>query len=158
MVLDRRYTGNFIAFRDFYVGQAIGQRLGRFWLGDCFSARFLSDLTLLVHTSIAVLEYIMATSPASSAGLFGATQPTWLPSSDLVRSEYQFAFKGTRCRCYRSTAVQRSKPSFVWQCGAKARERVFSDTKLTISPSRNRLEEDIIEATKCRVQWIRADY
>ena len=32
-------------------------------------------------------------------------------------------------------------------------ERVFSDTKLTISPNRNRLKEDIIEATECLVQW-----
>src|SRR4051794_9466101 len=31
-------------------------------------------------------------------------------------------------------------------------ERVFSDTKLTISPNRNRLKEDIIEATECLVQ------
>jgi hAT family C-terminal dimerisation region len=37
-------------------------------------------------------------------------------------------------------------------------ERVFSDTKLTISPIRNRLEEEIIEATECQVQWIRAGY
>jgi hypothetical protein len=37
-------------------------------------------------------------------------------------------------------------------------ERVFSDTKLTISPNRNRLQEDIIEATECIVQWIRASY
>ena len=35
-------------------------------------------------------------------------------------------------------------------------ERVFSDTKLTISPNRNRLKEDIIEATECLVQWTRA--
>ena len=32
-------------------------------------------------------------------------------------------------------------------------ERVFSDTKLTISPNRN-----IIEATECLVQWTRAGW
>src|SRR5271154_4881598 len=37
-------------------------------------------------------------------------------------------------------------------------ERVFSDTKLTISPNRNRLKEDIIEATECLVQWTRAGW
>jgi hAT family C-terminal dimerisation region len=35
-------------------------------------------------------------------------------------------------------------------------ERVFSDVKLTISPNRNRLEEDIIEATECLNRWYRA--
>ena len=37
-------------------------------------------------------------------------------------------------------------------------ERVFSNTKLTISPNRNRLKEDIIEATECLVQWTRAGW
>ena len=37
-------------------------------------------------------------------------------------------------------------------------ERVFSDTKLKISPNRNRLKEDIIEATECLVQWTRAGW
>jgi hypothetical protein len=37
-------------------------------------------------------------------------------------------------------------------------ERVFSDTKLTISPNHNRLEEDIIEATEYKIQWIRAGF
>ena len=37
-------------------------------------------------------------------------------------------------------------------------ERVFSDTKLTISPNRNRLKEDIIEATECLVQKTRAGW
>ena len=35
-------------------------------------------------------------------------------------------------------------------------ERVFSGAKLTISPSRNRLSEDIIEATECLNRWYRA--
>lgn len=35
---------------------------------------------------------------------------------------------------------------------------VFRDTKLTMSPNRNRLQEDIIEVTECVVQWIRAGY
>jgi hAT family C-terminal dimerisation region len=35
-------------------------------------------------------------------------------------------------------------------------ERVFSGAKLTISPSRNRLGEDIIEATECLNRWYRA--
>jgi hypothetical protein len=37
-------------------------------------------------------------------------------------------------------------------------ERVFSDTKLTISPNRSRLKEDTIEATECLVQWTRAGW
>ena len=36
-------------------------------------------------------------------------------------------------------------------------ERVFSGTKLTISPSRNRLTDDIIEATECLNKWFRDD-
>lgn len=32
-------------------------------------------------------------------------------------------------------------------------ERVFSGTKLTISPNRNRLGEDIIKATECLNRW-----
>jgi hAT family C-terminal dimerisation region len=35
-------------------------------------------------------------------------------------------------------------------------ERIFSGTKLTISPQRNRLEEDIIEATECLNRWYKA--
>ena len=35
-------------------------------------------------------------------------------------------------------------------------ERVFSGAKLTISPSRNRLSEDIIEATECLNRWYKA--
>ena len=35
-------------------------------------------------------------------------------------------------------------------------ERVFSGAKLTISSSRNRLDEDIIEATECLNRWYRA--
>ena len=35
-------------------------------------------------------------------------------------------------------------------------ERVFSDTKLTISPIRNRLSKDIIEATECLNRWYKA--
>lgn len=35
-------------------------------------------------------------------------------------------------------------------------ERVFSGTKLTISPNRNRLSEDIIEATECLNRWFKA--
>ncbi len=35
-------------------------------------------------------------------------------------------------------------------------ERVFSGTKLTISPNRNRLGEDIIEATECLNRWYKA--
>ena len=35
-------------------------------------------------------------------------------------------------------------------------ERVFSGTKLTISPTRNRLGEDIIEATECLNRWYKA--
>jgi hAT family C-terminal dimerisation region len=34
-------------------------------------------------------------------------------------------------------------------------ERIFSGTKLTISPNRNRLGEDIIEATECLNRWYR---
>ena len=37
-------------------------------------------------------------------------------------------------------------------------ERVFSNTKLTISPTRNRLKEDMIEATEYLVQWTRAGW
>jgi hAT family C-terminal dimerisation region len=37
-------------------------------------------------------------------------------------------------------------------------ERVFSGTKLTISPSRNRLGGDIIEATECLNRWYQAGY
>ena len=37
-------------------------------------------------------------------------------------------------------------------------ERVFSGTKLTISPNRNRLAEDIIEATECLNRWYKAGY
>ena len=36
-------------------------------------------------------------------------------------------------------------------------ERVFSGTKLTISPTRNCLGEDIIEATECLNRWYKAD-
>jgi hAT family C-terminal dimerisation region len=32
-------------------------------------------------------------------------------------------------------------------------ERIFSGVKLTISPTRNRLGEDIIEATECLNRW-----
>jgi hAT family C-terminal dimerisation region len=35
-------------------------------------------------------------------------------------------------------------------------ERVFSGAKLTLSPSRNRLSEDIIEATECLNRWYKA--
>ena len=35
-------------------------------------------------------------------------------------------------------------------------ERVFSGTKLTLSPARNRLGEDIIEATECLNRWYKA--
>lgn len=35
-------------------------------------------------------------------------------------------------------------------------ERVFSGAKLTITPNRNRLNEDIIEATECLNRWNRA--
>jgi hAT family C-terminal dimerisation region len=35
-------------------------------------------------------------------------------------------------------------------------ERVFSYVKLTISPNRNRLGEDIIKATECLNRWYRA--
>jgi hAT family C-terminal dimerisation region len=35
-------------------------------------------------------------------------------------------------------------------------ERVFSGVKLTISASRNRLSEDIIEATECLNRWYKA--
>jgi hAT family C-terminal dimerisation region len=35
-------------------------------------------------------------------------------------------------------------------------ERVFSGAKLTISPTRNRLGEDIIEATECLNRWYEA--
>jgi hAT family C-terminal dimerisation region len=35
-------------------------------------------------------------------------------------------------------------------------ERIFSSTKLTISPQRNRLEEDIIKATECLNRWYKA--
>jgi hAT family C-terminal dimerisation region len=35
-------------------------------------------------------------------------------------------------------------------------EQIFSGTKLTISPQRNRLEEDIIEATECLNRWYKA--
>lgn len=34
-------------------------------------------------------------------------------------------------------------------------ERVFSDTKRTITTERNRLKDDIIEATECLVWWMR---
>ena len=37
-------------------------------------------------------------------------------------------------------------------------ERVFSGAKLTISPNRNRLAEDIIEATECLKRWYKAGY
>jgi len=37
-------------------------------------------------------------------------------------------------------------------------ERVFSGAKLTISPNRNRLTEDIIEATDCLKRWYKAGY
>ena len=37
-------------------------------------------------------------------------------------------------------------------------ERVFNDTKLTISAPRNGLKEDIIKATECLVQWIKAGH
>jgi hAT family C-terminal dimerisation region len=37
-------------------------------------------------------------------------------------------------------------------------ERVFSGVKLTISPTRNRLGEDVIEATECLNRWYRAGY
>jgi hAT family C-terminal dimerisation region len=36
-------------------------------------------------------------------------------------------------------------------------ERVLSDAKLTIPPNRNRIGEDIIEATECLNRWYRAD-
>ena len=35
-------------------------------------------------------------------------------------------------------------------------ERVFSGIKLTLSPARNRLGEDIIEATECLNRWYKA--
>ena len=35
-------------------------------------------------------------------------------------------------------------------------EHVFSDTKFTISPNRNWLGEDIIEATECLNRWYKA--
>jgi hypothetical protein len=35
-------------------------------------------------------------------------------------------------------------------------ERVFSGAKLTLSPSRNRLSEDIIKATECLNRWYKA--
>ena len=34
-------------------------------------------------------------------------------------------------------------------------ERIFSDTKITISPLRNRLKDDIIEATECENRWLK---
>jgi hAT family C-terminal dimerisation region len=37
-------------------------------------------------------------------------------------------------------------------------ERVLSGAKLTISPTRNRLGEDVIEATECLNRWYRAGY
>ena len=37
-------------------------------------------------------------------------------------------------------------------------ERVFSGAKLTISLNRNRLTEDIIEATECLKRWYKAGY
>lgn len=37
-------------------------------------------------------------------------------------------------------------------------ERIFSGAKLTISPARNRLSEDIIEATECLNRWYRAGF
>jgi hAT family C-terminal dimerisation region len=35
-------------------------------------------------------------------------------------------------------------------------ERVFSGTKLTLSPARNRLSEDIIEVTEWLNRWYKA--
>ena len=35
-------------------------------------------------------------------------------------------------------------------------ERIFSGAKITISPSRNRLGDDVIEATECLNRWYRA--
>jgi hypothetical protein len=35
-------------------------------------------------------------------------------------------------------------------------ERGFSGAKLTLSPSRNRLSEDVIEATECLNRWYKA--
>ena len=35
-------------------------------------------------------------------------------------------------------------------------ERIFSGAKITISPSRNKLGEDVIEATECLNRWYRA--
>jgi hAT family C-terminal dimerisation region len=37
-------------------------------------------------------------------------------------------------------------------------ERIFSSAKLTISPARNRLGEDIIKATECLNRWHRAGF
>lgn len=82
---------------------------------------FSVDIALLVRGLLEQSEYTMQTSPAPSTGLFGATKPAWLPSSDLVRSEHQFAFKGTRYKCCKKTAVQRGTPSFIWQYGTEAR-------------------------------------
>ena len=35
-------------------------------------------------------------------------------------------------------------------------ERVFSDTRLTISPQRTRLGADIVEAEECEQAWLKA--
>jgi hypothetical protein len=116
----------------------IGKDPPRKLLGNRVFALLLLHLVLLAHASLAQSVYTMNSLPVSSEGWSLPGRPTMPPYLGGVQ---QMAYDHL------------SIPAMSAEC-----ERVFSDTKLTISPNRNRLKEDIIEATECLVQWTRAGW
>ena len=65
---------------------------------------------------------------------------------------YSFKSSGIEYTICKKSAVKRGGRTFI----SAETERIFSGAKLTISPARNRLSEDIIEATECLNRWYRA--